>query len=316
MSNLVHQREFHPNGQLHWEAFILNDKQHGLSRTWDEKGQLIYEATFEEGKPNGTVRRWHANGQFKSEQTFIRGLEDGTSRFWDEAGNLLHSYTMTRGTGVTTTRGGWMGTSCKISFRNGQFHGPFEVFWPDGKLASRKFHFQGREVSKKKFAELSTLEAQKRALPAYFEDTAAIEWLAKKIAASKPSAKQIEQSRETEAGCLKELARDDAAEARAWLDSAALQQTRIIGNCQTTEESRAMVDVIYADGAEIVTVMNIHTEPDRATTSQFVITLPNASAENRAKRAKLLARCSLWSTEQGFDPIADAGQLHEFVWFD
>ncbi|MGH7242697.1 MAG: hypothetical protein ACREJD_04710 [Phycisphaerales bacterium] len=77
-----------------------------------------------------------------------------------------------------------------------------------------------------------------------------------------------------------------------------------------------MIEVLYADGAECVTVMDIHKASNLATTDQFVVALPATSQESRDARARLLARCSLWSTEQGFDPIAETGQQYEFVWFD
>lgn len=296
MSELKRQFGTYPDGQLQTEWFELNGKTHGL---W---------------------RKWHPNGQLAFESPYNNGLEDGTTRSWDQSGKLIDSYTMVQGTGIKTDRDGWQNSSSKVSYRRGQFHGPFEVFWPDGKLASRIFHFNGRQVSKKKFLELTALESQGGGTPVYIEETAAIEKLAKKLLRPKKLKREDEaRAKSEDAGCEERLARSDAQEARTWLAAAAPEQQRRIGNCQSTEESRAMIDALYAEAPDSmrVTVMEIHKEDDLETTDQFVLTLPDRSTPERTNaRARLLARSSLWAQDEGFDPVTDIGQKYQFVWFD
>ncbi|MBY0111319.1 MAG: hypothetical protein K2Y21_00750 [Phycisphaerales bacterium] len=306
------QRTYHSNGQLRHEQFFQNGKLHGHCRSWNERGQLIYEAHFDEAKPQGVVRHWHDNGVLKHEATFVDGMEDGTTRSWDADGNPIESYTMVRGTGKKTQARGWLGSTVESSWRNEQLHGPLVCKSADGKkVISRQYFFNGRRCSRKRFEELSAMEAQGVAEPVFFEDREAIEKLAKKICRKRPVSKaQREQAAVADRWCMDLLSSPDAAEARTWL-SASSGTSRIIGDCRSSDESRALIEAIYADGAERVTVMKIVQDFESEMSDHLVVTLPEAPI----LRAKLLARVSIWATRRGFDAIKDRGQRYEYAWF-
>jgi hypothetical protein len=273
---------------------------------------LIYEAHFDQANPQGVVRHWHDNGMLKFEATFVDGMEDGTTRTWDADGNLIESYTMVRGTGKKTHAGGWLGSKVESSWRNEQLHGPLVCKSADGKkIISRQYFFNGRQCSKKRFEELSALEAQGVAEPVILEDREAIEKLAKKICRKQPVSKaQQEKAAVADRWCTDMLSSPDAVEARAWL-SGASGTSRIIGACQSSDESRALIEAIYADGAKRVTVMKIVQDSESQLSDHLIVTLP----EEPIIRARMLARISIWATERGFDAITDRGQRYEYAWF-
>jgi antitoxin component YwqK of YwqJK toxin-antitoxin module len=106
--------QYHPNGQVSWATRFVDEKEHGISRQYDEKGKLIgtyrmrhgtgvdlwYTAPGElseerylrDGKWNGFERWWNTDHSVWEETHFRDNVEHGIKRVWTARGRLRHGY--------------------------------------------------------------------------------------------------------------------------------------------------------------------------------------------------------------------------------
>lgn len=75
------------------------DRQHGFTRSWNERGVMLSEAVLEHGILV-SVRGWYSNGVLKFDEHCRDGLSDGWQTWWDPNGSLLKRIYFSMGTGV------------------------------------------------------------------------------------------------------------------------------------------------------------------------------------------------------------------------
>ena len=109
------------------------------------------------------------------------------------------------------------------------------------------------------------------------------------------------------------LKREDKHEALAWLTSAPKGVHRGISEMDN-RESIAYVRHLYKLGVEELIVVKIDATPDGELESSdnLIATLPKDSR----KRKAIFAAEGKRTVEMGYDPYADSGQRHLWIWFD
>ena len=73
---------------LDTEIMYVDDKKHGLERSWDCNGILLWEISYIADKQHGISRGWHENGTLHWETQHIENKRHGLSRWWHEDGRL------------------------------------------------------------------------------------------------------------------------------------------------------------------------------------------------------------------------------------
>lgn len=114
--------------------------------------------------------------------------------------------------------------------------------------------------------------------------------------------------------CETLISKPDAKEARQWLQSGRKRRFTL-GELDSTEESLAFVEKVYAAGAARVTAVEICEYPEMGggqNTGKLVITL----SDDPSERAEVLALAGEIAEEQGFDAPSDTGERYVFVMLD
>jgi antitoxin component YwqK of YwqJK toxin-antitoxin module len=93
-------KEWHPNGTLKIEAFIVGGTADiaagsqsdwlfdGLCRVWDEKGVLLAEISYKQGVLEGLCRYYYETGVLKKELPYVNHLLDGEGTEYYPSGSL------------------------------------------------------------------------------------------------------------------------------------------------------------------------------------------------------------------------------------
>ena len=87
---------------------------------------------------------------------------------------------------------------------------------------------------------------------------------------------------------------------------------RSLGEHDSTEESIALVEELYAAGAAKVLAVDIDRDDDGDNTGKLLIELSDDSAD----RNTVLTIAGKIAESQGFDAESDTGQRHVFVMLD
>ena len=111
--------------------------------------------------------------------------------------------------------------------------------------------------------------------------------------------------------CERLLSTKPHREAKLWMAEQQPGGIRTIGE-QSQEDSRAIVETLYALGAVDVQAIDIQVEPEGETCNDLIVTLP----QHPEQRKQLFAFEAKVGRAGGFDPVADNKQrymfLHEF----
>lgn len=273
------ERDYHPNGQLRWQATIKN------------------------GKPVGIVRFWHENGVLAEEYFCDKdGLEHGSVKTWSKEGRLLGECQMDHGTGISKS---WYENDQLESESynvRGKSCGRSRIWEEDGSLMSVTYYLKGSEVSKKKY-----LEACRRdpTLPRYEDDEPEPE---------EPEIVGVYQKRETPISeCKRQqytehinkyLRKPNRGEALQWLKG---DENRWLGE-MTHEDSLELIEEGYKAGATEILAVDIAYE----TTKRLIVYVPAAGA----KRERVFKWHSVVVQKCGFDPYEDWGQNELFIFLD
>jgi hypothetical protein len=279
MANEEVQRDYHPNGQLRWQA------------------------TIKDGKPVGMVRFWHDNGVLEEEcPNDNDGLEHGVVRKWNKDGKLLGEFHMNHGTGLIKS---WYKNDQLESesyYVHGKEYGRSRMWWEDGTIMGVTYYLGGRKTSKKKY-----LEACKKdpTLPRYDDNEPEPE---------EPEIVGIHQKRETPISewereqynefINKFLRKPNRGEARQWLKG---DENRWLGD-MTHEDSVELIEEGYKAGAIKIIAVEIADE----TADRLIVYVPPAGP----KRQRVFEWHSIVAQKCGWDPNDDWGQNELFVFFD
>ncbi len=110
--NLIHVRDYYPNGQIQMEAYYSNfDKniKEGLQcnyrtntkeekyREWSKNGQPIYAANYKNGLRDGLAVSWYKSGIKESEKFWRNAQLNGSCKYWNEKGDLEYAITFKNG---------------------------------------------------------------------------------------------------------------------------------------------------------------------------------------------------------------------------
>ncbi len=136
MSDLVWDRSFYRNGQVHHEKPLRDGQLHGLVRTWHKNGVLASEESYREGKRHGTCRQWSVTGKLLG--TSVQNEGTGTYREWWDNGQL----------------------KLEISILDGDFHGISRQWLMDGTLAFKAYFVNGGQITPDQYQEASTINSE------------------------------------------------------------------------------------------------------------------------------------------------------------
>ncbi len=272
---------YYPGGNIYSEVYYKGEVFHGPRRDYYENGILAYECTYIEGAPDGVIRQWDPNGNLIAESHFINGT--GTERIWDN------------------TNKSWS----ELSWVNGTWTGRFRVYWSDGSIAGDTYWVKNRQVSKKKYIELSQVD---ESLPKY-------ENLAKELKQPKKKVKKVTRKQiqtDVDPFFKKLFENNQMTDAYAWLTQPGVPE-RTLGECTRPEDSIEMVKVFLDMGAVNIWTYDIEGEADEEQNSgKLVIELPN----DPEQRKNILDKCGEIAQESGFDPEPDTGQKYTFLLLD
>ncbi|HTV41574.1 MAG TPA: hypothetical protein VMF08_13410 [Candidatus Sulfotelmatobacter sp.] len=273
------ERDYHPNGQLRWQA------------------------TIKDGKPVGIVRHWHENGVL-ADESFCDddGLEHGVVKTWNKEGKLLGECHMDHGTGISKS---WYEND---QLESESYHirgigfGRSRMWWEDGTLMSVTYYLKGCEVSKKKY--LAACEKDPT-LPRY-EDNEPEPEEPEFIGVYKKRETPIsEWERQKFADHInKYLRKPNRGEALQWLKG---DENRWLGD-MTHEDSVELVEEGYKAGATKIVAVEIGDE----TSDRLIVYVPLAGA----KRESVFKWHSIVAQKCGWDPDGDWGQDELFIFLD
>jgi hypothetical protein len=120
------QQKQEPEGDIEWKIEKYRDgsikvktpflrrtgQMHGTSTSYYTNGQIQETLTYANGVLNGPHARYYQNGTRMSQTQYSNGKEQGRRLSYHDNGNISQDYNVV----------------------DGNFHGPFKVFYPDGKL--------------------------------------------------------------------------------------------------------------------------------------------------------------------------------------
>lgn len=101
--------EFHPNGKLKVEAFVIEgvgdvtrEAQRswifdGMTRAFDEKGRLLAEIYYERGLLEKETVYYHPSGEIRQIISYANGVPHGPSKSYDAEGALISEALFTKG---------------------------------------------------------------------------------------------------------------------------------------------------------------------------------------------------------------------------
>jgi antitoxin component YwqK of YwqJK toxin-antitoxin module len=85
---------------LIYSAEYLNNKQHGVERSWYANKQLRYEKNFIDGKLHGNTKFWYANGKLLANFNYIDNKPHGDQCRWNINGTILAGYHYINGVSI------------------------------------------------------------------------------------------------------------------------------------------------------------------------------------------------------------------------
>lgn len=80
-----------------FESEIIDGKQNGVARQWDDHGRLKSVSVYSNGMPEGICLWYHPNGQTRQETEYRNGGTIEITRCWYEDGCLGSSYCSSNG---------------------------------------------------------------------------------------------------------------------------------------------------------------------------------------------------------------------------
>jgi antitoxin component YwqK of YwqJK toxin-antitoxin module len=118
-------REWHPNGRLKLEGFVIEGIADvaqrsqsswvfdGKSSAYDEEGQLVAEIFYEKGALEGNSLYYHSNGKLARSVPYHHDLLEGTLEFYDEMGRVTETIPYHLGLRQGSAVGYWSGGAIK-----------------------------------------------------------------------------------------------------------------------------------------------------------------------------------------------------------
>ena len=86
--HIIVEQSYFPNGNLEYEAELINEKLDGTSRMWSEDGTLLSVSEYSNGQPHGVWKTFHSNEKLKYETTYFHSQKHGYERWYYENGQL------------------------------------------------------------------------------------------------------------------------------------------------------------------------------------------------------------------------------------
>lgn len=280
MSEPKVERDYHPNGQLRWQATIKDGKPVGFVRFWYENGVLEEECFCDDdGLEHGVMKRWNKEGELLGEFHFDHGT--GFQKSWYEHGQIeSESYSV-------------RGKAC----------GRSRMWFEDGSLMGVTYYLNGFTVSKKKY--LAACEKDP-ALPRYEDDESEPEEPEFVGTYEKREAPISDWERQQYTEHInKYLRKPNRGEARHWLKG---DENRRLGKEMDHEDSLELIEQGYKAGAIKIIAVEIRDDSSR----HLVVYVPAAGPERERVfkwHSKVVQKC-------GWDPNDDWGQNELFVFFD
>lgn len=87
-----YHRKWFPDGQLGYEAIMINGKHDDTAHTWWSNGNLRSESHYQTGNLHGQQLQWYQSGPLFKERNIAMGREEGQQRAWRENGKIYNNY--------------------------------------------------------------------------------------------------------------------------------------------------------------------------------------------------------------------------------
>ena len=158
------------NGTKHFQAFLKNGKQDGITTEWYKDGSVKTKNSYVDGKHDGSTIWWQPNGKKIFETYFINGMESGTATQWSNNGKKISELytkdgivygfvTYEKGepieshknngygyTGAITTRHQDGMKQCVRNYKDGKLNGLKKCWLSDGKMYAKEEYVDGKIV--------------------------------------------------------------------------------------------------------------------------------------------------------------------------
>lgn len=117
------EKEYYPNGSIHFEGTFKNGKLDGITREYSDTGNLLSETAWKYGHQTGLTKEFYPGGVIHLEAEFLDGNQDGITREYGPSGNLLS----------------------KTIWKQGEQDGEQLTYYPNGALASTFLMVKGQK---------------------------------------------------------------------------------------------------------------------------------------------------------------------------
>jgi len=142
---------FYPNGQIHFEYNIENEKKEGTYRSYYETGQLKVVCEFKNGVKNGEYISYYSNGLTEIKSMYVDGKESGVETWFYPSGRIWLKCNYKEG-----KRDGdykeWLDYATFLykdeKYKDGYKHGVCKEYRHDGVLIINKIYELGKVVEK------------------------------------------------------------------------------------------------------------------------------------------------------------------------
>lgn len=142
--------EFYPEGRIRHEGTYKSGKKHGYFKEYDKEGGLTSVQKYVDDvlqidapeTQNLVVRKeYYPGGQVKISATYKDSLPEGIWRVYDTTGIITESYIYHEGKIIGSG----------IFLEDGNMHGPWKEFYPDGTLKAEGSYLNGKKTGAWKY---------------------------------------------------------------------------------------------------------------------------------------------------------------------
>jgi len=136
---------YYESGKIKFHYPLVDDKFHGICKSWHENGQLRHEEPYHRGLLEGINKEWYADGALEAETSYHGGLLDGLARRWYPNGVLASTWAHVRGNRHGPHRE-WQDNGnlrLEANYSNNLINGVMTKYNLEGKVSQKEVYVRG-----------------------------------------------------------------------------------------------------------------------------------------------------------------------------
>ena len=148
------EEKVHVGGKLKAVIPWVNDKVHGVRKTFYPDGKVQVESTYKNGEANGPTRSFDPQGRLTREELRKNGKRHGTVRdFWPDTGKVKREIHYKMGSVIGVTKDYYADGRLKreLPFKRNAMHGIEIQYTPEGEVIRERYWRDGEVVTKEQF---------------------------------------------------------------------------------------------------------------------------------------------------------------------